>query len=379
MGFEKYYGNIWGVVNFFDPFSLVNGTTPVMSVPQNYYHTDAINDTAVNYLKEFSKEEKPFFLYIAHTAPHWPLHALPEDIEKYKDTYKAGWDRIREARYKKMVKLGIVDPIKSPLSPRWGNEVQWRDNPDKEWDARAMAVHVAMIDRMDQGIGRIINALKETGELDNTLILFLSDNGSSSENAAGYGTGFDRPSETRSGQRISFPVKKEVMPGPETTFASIGQRWANVANTPYQFWKGESYEGGIHTPLIAFWPKGITVKKGSITNQVGHVMDFMATFVELAQAKYPKEYKGNKITPMQGISLAPIFKGKQRQGHKVIFNEHYGAKYIRTKFFVRWSNRGAERIAIMYSLVGTCKMNGINPFQWLTDVLPNQRTSHQNP
>ncbi|MDB5245957.1 MAG: sulfatase [Segetibacter sp.] len=330
-GFEKYYGNIWGVVDFFDPFSLVNGTTPVTSVPAGYYHTDAINDTAVAYIKEFSKEEKPFFLYVAETAPHWPLHALPEDIEKYKATYTGGWDVIREARYKKMVNLGLVDPVKAPLSPRWKNDLTWEQNPDKEWDARAMAVHAAMIDRMDQGIGRIINALKEAGELENTLILFLSDNGASPENSAGYGAGFDRPGETRNGQKISFSVKKDVMPGGETTFASIGDRWSNVANTPYQYWKIESYEGGIHTPLIAFWPKGITVKNGSFINQPGHVMDFMATVVEITGAKYPTEFNGNKITPMEGSSLAPVFKGKRWGGHKVLFNEHFGAKYVRTE------------------------------------------------
>ena len=331
-GFEKYYGNIWGVVDYFDPFSLVNGTTAVKEVPKDYYHTDAINDTAVAYIKEFGKQQdKPFFLYVAETAPHWPIMALPEDIDKYKDTYKGGWDAIREARYKRMVKLGIIDSSKEKLSPRWQDDLKWEDNPDKEWDARAMAVHAAMVDRMDQGIGRIIGALKETGELENTIILFLSDNGASAEDAARYGPGFDRPGETRDGRKIIYPTKKEVMPGPQTTFASIGQRWANVASTPYSYWKSESYEGGIHTPLIAFWPQGMTAEKGSTTNQVGHVMDFMATFIELGQAKYPQEFKGNQIKPMEGISLAPIFKGKKRQGHKILFNEHYGAKYVRTE------------------------------------------------
>jgi len=330
-GFEKYFGNIWGVVDYFDPFSLVNGTTPVNNVPKDYYHTNAISDSAVAYIKEFGRDEKPFFLYVAETAPHWPLHALPEDIEKYKDTYKPGWDIIREVRYQKMIKLGLIDSAKSPLSKRWGNDITWEENPDKEWDARAMTVHAAMIDRMDQGIGHILNALKETGELENTLILFLSDNGASPENSAGYGPGFDRPNETRNGEKVSYSTKKDVLPGAETTFASIGQRWANVANTPYQFWKAESYEGGIHTPFIAYWPKGITAKKGSFSDQVGHVMDLMATFVELAQAKYPTQFKGNKITPMEGLSLAPVFKGKASPGHKVLFNEHYGAKYVRTE------------------------------------------------
>lgn len=328
-GFEKYYGNIWGVVDFFDPFSLVNGTTPVKTVPENYYHTDAISDTAVAYIRAFSQDEKPFFLYVAQTAPHWPLHALPEDIEKYKDTYKVGWDAIRQARYRKMVKLGLIDPATTPLSPRIDGQLSWEKNSDKEWDARAMAVHAAMIDRMDQGIGRMIAALKQAGELDNTLIVFLSDNGASPENAAQYGPGFDRPSETRSGEKIAYPVKKGVLPGPQTTFASIGHRWANVANTPYRYAKVQSYEGGVRTPLIAYWPKGIKPKKGGISSQEGHVMDFMATFVELANARYPATYKGHQITPMQGISLVPAFQGKEAQGHRTLFNEHFGARFVR--------------------------------------------------
>jgi arylsulfatase len=331
-GFEKYFGNIWGVVDFFDPFSLVNGTEPVKSVPKDYYHTNAISDSAVSYIREFSKDDKPFFLYVAETAPHWPLHALPEDIKKYENTYKVGWDAIREARYKKMVQLGLIDPTKAPLSPRIASDLKWEANPDKEWDARAMAVHAAMIDRMDQGIGKMIEALRQAGELENTLIVFLSDNGASPENAMQYGPGFDRPSETRSGQKIAYPTKKskDAMPGPQTTFTSIGQRWANVSNTPYQHAKSQSYEGGVRTPMIAYWPAGIKVPKGTISQHTGHVMDFMATFVELAGANYPTVFNGNTIKPMQGSSLAPAFLSTTAAGHNTLFNEHYGARYVRS-------------------------------------------------
>ena len=340
-GFEKYYGNIWGVVDFFDPFSLVNGKEPVNSVPANYYHTDAISDSAVAYIKEFSKSGQPFFLYVAETAPHWPLHALPEDIKKYENTYKAGWDAIREARYKKMVHLGLIDGAKAPLSPRMGANLKWEENPDKEWDSRAMAVHAAMIDRMDQGIGKIIKTLEQTGELENTLLVFLSDNGASPENAMQYGPGFDRPGETRSGEKIVYPTKKEVLPGPQTTFTSIGERWANVSNTPYQYAKSESYEGGVRTPMIAFWPAGIKLPKGSISATTGHVMDFMATFVELAGAKYPTVYNGNQIKPQQGISLVPAFSSKKVHGHKTLFNEHFGTRYVRSEGWKLVSRNGA--------------------------------------
>lgn len=327
-GFEKYYGNIFGVVDYFDPFSLVNGTMPVEKVPAGYYHTDAINDTAVSYIKSFSKEDRPFFIYVAETAPHWPLHALPEDIEKYKNTYTSGWDAIREARYQRMIKMGLIDPATTKLSPRINNELSWENNPTKEWDARAMAVHAAMIDRMDQGIGRIINALKETGELENTIILFLSDNGASPEDCARYGPGFDRPGETRSGEKIAYPVNKDVLPGAETSFASIGQRWANVANTPYRYAKEQSFEGGIRTPMIAFWPEGIK-SKGIYSDYIGHVMDFMPTFLQLASARYPKTFHGNTITAYSGVSFLPALKGEEKTQYRSLYNEHYKARYVR--------------------------------------------------
>lgn len=329
-GFDKYFGNIWGVVDFFDPFSLVSGTKPVKTVPKNYYHTDAINDTAVAYIQSYAKTKAPFFMYVAHTAPHWPLMALPEDIAKYQDTYKPGWDVIRKNRYERMVKMGLIDPKTTPFPKRWQDELTWEANPDKDWDARAMAVHAAMIDRMDQGIGRIIQTLRKTGQLENTVILFLSDNGASPENCAAYGPGFDRPNQTRDGRPISYDLKKQVMPGPQTTYASIGQRWANVANTPYQYWKAESYEGGVHTPLVAFWPAGISAKKGSFSTQVGHVMDFMPTLVELAGARYPTTYQGRAITPTTGLSLVPSLKWQKAAGHEALFNEHFGARFVRS-------------------------------------------------
>lgn len=330
-GFEKFFGTLWGVIDFFDPFSLVNSTTPINEVPKDYYHTDAISDTAVAYINAWQKSEKPFFLYVAQNAPHWPLQAKPADIAKYKDTYKEGWDIIRKARYKKMIELGLIDSLSTKLSSSPNRKTTWDLNPDKEWDAHAMAVHAAMIDCMDQGIGRIIDALKKTGKLDNTLIVFLSDNGASPENAAAYGPGFDRPNKTRSGTPIVYPTNKEVMPGSQTSFSSIGAVWANVANTPYQYAKAESYEGGIHTPMIAFWPKGITANKGGYSNQVGHVMDFMNTFIDVSGAEYPTTFKGKKIPRSSGISLAESFSGKGHQGHRNLFNEHFGAKYIRSE------------------------------------------------
>ena len=329
-GFEKYFGNIWGVVDYFDPFSLVNGKEQVMSVPDNYYHTDAISDTTVAYVEQFSRQQKPFFLYVAHTAPHWPIQALPEDIAKYENVYKKGWQAIRANRYKKMLELGLFDSGSAPLAPWMFPEEEWSDNKDGEWDAHAMAVHAAMVDRMDQGIGRLINKLKELDELDNTLILFLSDNGGSAEDPSRFGPGFDRAGSTRDGRPVVFPKVKsaENMPGPQTIHAGIGPQWAHTINTPFKSFKSKIFEGGICTPMIAHWPHGIKAKN-AITTEMGHVVDFMATCVQLANAEYPEEFNGSKISKQQGQSLLPIFDKGERQDPEFIFWEHFGSKGLR--------------------------------------------------
>lgn len=326
-GFDRFYGNIWGVVDFFDPFALVNGIQPVKKVPSNFYYTDAINDTASAYVRGFANQKKPFFLYVAHTAPHWPLHALPEDIKKYENVYKEGWDKIRDERFKKMISLGLF-PKDTKLPARWKEQRDWETNPDKDWDAHAMAVKAAMIDRMDAGIGRIVQTLKETGQMENTLILFLSDNGASSDDAQKYGPGFDRAGSTRDGRKVIFPVDKKVLPGPQTTFASTDDMWSNVSNTPFRYWKIKQYEGGIATPMIAFWPAGIKAA-GSITDQPGHVIDFLPTFLEISGALYPEKFQNRDISPMAGISLADIFKGGKRAGHKYLFFEHLNSRAVR--------------------------------------------------
>lgn len=325
-GFDSHYGTIYGVVDYFDPFSLVEGEVPIKEVPEGYYITQALSDRAVEEINEYAKKDKPFFMYLAYTAPHWPLHALPEDIEKYKDTYKVGWEAIRNARYERQKQLGIFAGQEDFLSPRQFKD-KWEDNKTAEWDARAMAVHAAMIDRMDQGIGQVIEALKRTGQLENTLIMFMSDNGCSNELCQNYSPGEnDRPDMTRQGEKMIYPHNKEVLPGPQTTYASLGARWANVANTPFRFWKAKSYEGGICTPMIAHWPKGIKINVGGFTPEIGHVMDIMATCVELADATYPTTYKGNQIIPMEGKSLTPIFKKGRREGHQYLGFEHFNER-----------------------------------------------------
>ena len=330
-GFDYCYGTIYGVINFFDPFSLIYGEEQVKTVPPDYYCTVALADSAVACVNRYAKTNDPFFMYLSFHAPHWPLHALPEDIKKYEDTYKAGWETIRNQRYERMKKSGLFGDIPDFLSERHFND-SWDTNPDSVWDARAMAVHAAMIDRMDQEIGHLVRALEKNGQLDNTLILFLVDNGCSAEECQFYPGGRnDVPAELRNGEPMRFPKQKEVLPGPENVWSSIGPKWANVANTPFRLWKVTMYEGGICTPAIAHWPKGMKIKGGSVSAEHCHVIDIMATCLDLSGTAYPTTCNGHEIIPLSGKSFASLFTtGKRDQRHEYLAFEHYREKALIT-------------------------------------------------
>jgi len=326
-GFDKHYGVIWGVINYFDPFSLVEGSEAVKTVSEDFYFTDEVTNKSVEYIRELSRSDRPFFLYVAHCAPHWPLHARPEDIAKYKNTYKGGWEKLRRERYQRMIKMGLFNKENTSLPPIQDRGEKWEHLPEdqKTFQAAKMAVHAAMVDRLDQGVGSIMKALEQTGQLDNTVIFFLSDNGASPE--VPQQPGYDRSAQTRDGRKIRY--KGIFEPGSETTYTGIGTAWASASNTPFRYWKKESFEGGCHTPLIVHWPGGLKVKSGSITEDVGHVMDIMPTCLELAGAQYPEEYKGHKLTPPDGKSLFPIFDGQTPKRYDELFFEHLGGRAIR--------------------------------------------------
>jgi len=213
------------------------------------------------------------------------------------------------------------------LPPIQDRGEKWEHLPEdqKTFQAAKMAVHAAMVDRLDQGVGSIMKALEQTGQLDNTVIFFLSDNGASPE--VPQQPGYDRSAQTRDGRKIRY--KGIFEPGSETTYTGIGTAWASASNTPFRYWKKESFEGGCHTPLIVHWPGGLKVKSGSITEDVGHVMDIMPTCLELAGAQYPEEYKGHKLTPPDGKSLFPIFDGQTPKRYDELFFEHLGGRAIR--------------------------------------------------
>ncbi|UOQ69850.1 arylsulfatase [Hymenobacter volaticus] len=330
-GFEKYYGTIWGVVDYFDPFSLVSGSTPVQKVPKDFYYTNAIGDSATAFVKQFTKKDNPFFLYVAYTAPHWPVQALPEDIKKYENVYKEGWQVLRQKRYKRLVDLKLFDPATTPLPEFMFPKQDWALNPTREWDARAMAVHAAMVDRMDQSIGQLIAELKRTKQYDNTVILFLSDNGASSEDPTEFGPGFDRAGSTRDNRAVVFPKQKQVLPGGELVHAGIGEIWAHALNTPFRYYKAKQHEGGIATPLLVHWPGGVQ-QPGRLVREPVHVIDMMRTCLDLAKAPYPTTFQGRQITPSPGKSFVPLLtsaKALTQRLHPELFWEHFGAAALR--------------------------------------------------
>ncbi len=347
-GFDRYYGTIQGGGSYYDPAMLCRDNTPITPEgdaeyqPKQFYYTDAISDHSVKFIREHHSQQaqKPFFMYVAYTAPHWPMHALEETVAKYKGKYDGGYEPVRAARFERMKAMGIIDP-KWPLSAQaW----KWEEQEHKEWEARCMEVYAAMVDRMDHGVGQIVEALKQTGELDDTLIVFLGDNGACAEKV---GRTVDEArakapaTQPRSPEEIQTAVQPRhtpdgrpvrnghiVMPGPDDTFIAYGEGWANVSNTPLREYKHFTHEGGIATPLVAHWPTGIT-RRGEMERQPGHLVDLMATFVELAGATYPAEKAGKPVPPLAGVSLIPALAGKPLARKAPLFWEHEGNRAVR--------------------------------------------------
>jgi len=342
-GFDRFFGTIHGAGSFYDPNTLTSGNTFIVP-PEGFYYTDAISDTAVKFISEHEGNE-PFFMYVSYTAAHWPMHALPEDIEKYKGKYDEGWDVIRRRRYERMVDMGLIDPGWALTDPTPGT-VPWDEisEEDRPWHARCMEVYAAMLDNMDQGIGRILEALEAKGKLDNTLILYLQDNGACAETYGMSRTwppavgvpelspmGPDElqtemePRFTRDGRPLR--VGHGVMPGPSDTYIGYAREWSNVGNTPFRMFKHWVNEGGVSSPLIVHWPQGIAAR-GEYREQASQLTDIMATFVDVSGAAYPVTRDGHEILPMEGTSLSPSFANVELD-REALYWEHEGNRAIR--------------------------------------------------
>lgn len=324
-GFERYYGLIEGSSNFYDntdfrnperhrlflidrePYQVPVPTEEMWRNNEGYHMTDAFTDYAIEFLDEHDSSN-PFFLYLAYTAPHWPLHAFPKDIKTYQGTYEMGWDSLRAQRYQKQIELGITDPD-TELAPTSDRVEDWdqADSQRKEQWKLEMAIYAAMIDHMDRNIGRVIDKLKAMGEFKNTLILFLSDNGGSH----------------------TTPTVSHLdgEPGGPRSFPSYGYEGAEVSNVPFRLWKQFTHEGGIASPLIAHYPK--LIEPGKINGQVSHIIDIVPTIVELTGAIYPDQRNGTPIRPMQGESMLPVFRGGELPAREPIYFEHSGNRGVR--------------------------------------------------
>jgi len=349
-GFDRFYGTIHGAGSLWDPNSLTRGNTQISPFAddeykpeRDWFYTDAISDHAVRFITEHIKEtpDAPFFCYVSYTAAHWPMHAHESDIKKYKGRYDEGYAALRAERFARMKNRGVIkaDTELSPAPEKWENQKY------KEWDARNMEVYAAMVDNMDQGIGKIMQALKDNGQYENTLVMFFQDNGGCAET---YGRGgpenprADKPTlppmaaealqmhmepkQTRDG----YPMRTgpNVMAGPADTYIGYGRGWANVSNTPFREYKHWVHEGGIATPLIVHWPAGIK-RHGELETQPSHLIDLLATAVDLSGADYPTKVGEHDITPLQGTSLAPSFEGKDIGRTEPIFWEHEGNRAVR--------------------------------------------------
>ena len=354
-GFDRFYGTIHGAGSFFDPNSLVRDNALISPQadpeyrPEAFYYTDAISDHAVRFVAEHKRDhaDRPFLMYVAHTAPHWPMHAKPADLAKYRGRYDAGYDAIRAARVARMRELGLLDP-RWTVAPQRGGA--WADVADKEFETRCMEVFAAMLDCLDQGVGRLVAELRRTGQWENTLLLFLQDNGGCAETlgrgrqnpgpreraatpslprlAADYLQPDMIPKQTRDG----YPVRQGhgVLPGAGDTYVAYGEAWANVSNTPFREYKHWVHEGGISSPLIAHWPAGIpAARRNTLEPQPSHLIDLMATLLDIAGAPYPAEYRGERLIPLEGVSLVPAFSGRALGRKQPIFWEHEGNRAVR--------------------------------------------------
>ena len=338
-GFDKFYGMISGAGSHYDPRSLAENNEYVPPT-ENFYSTTAFTDYAVKSIEEH-KGENPFFLYLSYPASHWPMQAPAEAIAKYKGKYNKGWDEMRKARFERMKKMGLAKSDWE-LTARDSFVKPWSDElADKEWELANMETYAAMTTLMDEGIGQVVDALKAKGQLENTIIFYLQDNGACAEELDWIK---NRPNSNElvalapdkvQTEMIPFssrdgkPVKlmKEGWPGPSDGYTAYGLNWANASNTPFREYKHWVHEGGIATPLIVHWPSKIKTG-GEFRKNPTHLIDIMATCVELGGKAYPVNYNGNTIQPMEGKSLVPLMEGKELE-REAIYWEHEGNRAVR--------------------------------------------------
>jgi arylsulfatase A-like enzyme len=331
-GFDRFFGTMTGCGSYYRPGTLTRGESDAgaESDAPGFFYTDAISAEAEAFVH---RQNGPFFLYVAYTAPHWPLHAPDADIASYTGVFDAGWDELRTRRMAALVKEGIL-PANTELSARDPTQPPWRDVTAKRWQARRMQVYAAMVERMDRGVGRIVTALRDTGQLDNTLFVFLSDNGASPETLPQTTEAKLRartdimPTATRDGRPVRIGNTPDIDPGPEDTYASYGRAWANLSNTPFRYYKRWVHEGGIAAPFIVCWPAG-RLADGSVVDVAYQLVDVLPTILEATGAGYPDRYRGRDLPTLEGRSILPALRGQQVHA-ATLYWEHTGNAALRS-------------------------------------------------
>jgi arylsulfatase A-like enzyme len=360
-GFDQFYGTLAGSGSYFEPPHLYDGNRPAAWPPPGdhgaraAYLTDVLGDrAAATVARHFeTSPQQPFFLYLAFNAPHWPLHAPPQDVERYRGRFDAGWDALREQRFRRLGELGLW-PTGAALPPRDSRVPAWSDTPNQEWQARRMEVYAAMVSAMDRAAGRVVAALEASSTLDDTLIVFLSDNGACGEEFRGlYALAplfLEVPRRTAGGLEVRFGDRPDVVPGPPDTFASYGRGWAHLSTTPLRRYKHWTHEGGIAVPFFVHWPARLRDRTGSIVHAPAHVVDLAPTLLEVASAEppaadvsdqsaHPADSGGSAgAPPLRGRSLLPILRGEPAEP-RTLFWEHEGNRAIASgdwKLVSRW-------------------------------------------
>lgn len=378
-GFDKFFGMISGAGSLYDPRSLTNDNQYV-APRDGFYCTTDFTDYAVQCIDEH-KGDEPFFLYLSYTAAHWPMHAPQEAIDKYKGHYDRGWDEIRKSRYARMKDIGLVEDSWE-MTPRDSFVDPWSDDiPDKDWELANMETYAAMTTLMDEGIGQVVSALKANGQLDNTLIIYLQDNGACAEELDWI---TNRPEEkdlkpmlpgqlqtemiptiTRDGKPIK--LMKEAWPGPPEGYTAYGLNWANVSNTPFREYKHWVHEGGISSPLIVHWPAEIDPKSkgGQFRSEPTHLIDIMATCIDVGGGTYPSNYNGNRIQPMEGESIVPVFDQKSLD-REAIFWEHEGNRAVRLGKY-KLISRASKKRSFLWDKVEELEQEDWELFNMETD------------
>lgn len=332
-GFGSFWGTLTGCGSYYNPGTLTRDeeSAQMEADDPDFFYTDRIAEEAIDFLNA-SDPAQPFFLYLPFTTPHWPLHARPETIASYDGVYDDGWDAVRGRRWDRQRKLGIVDESVE-LSPRFPGISPWEEEPEKEWQARRMQAYAAQVEEMDTAVGNVMSVLEYQERLDDTIFIFLSDNGASDESLPLVELERFRQrkeivrTRTKDGRSVQIGNDPSFFPGAEDTFQSYGPAWANVSNTPFRLYKVWTHEGGISTPLLVRWPNG-GLAAGTTVDSPHQLIDVVPTLLDATGLDYPARRRGVSVHPLPGVTMLDEWRGASGD-ERTLWWEHTGNGALR--------------------------------------------------